>query len=183
MAEDRWGVPAFVRQLDAIEADAKALADGLSEADGTRRLAPESWSVAECLAHLAVSKHVYLAAMRKAPRGKATNDRSVRPGWFGRFMAWGLEPPPRKAFRAKAPAAINPAIPASFHDAFNDFLAAHAEVKRFLLEETAGTDLNGRFPNPFVPSLRLSLASGLQVIAAHDRRHLWQAWRSRRAAQ
>src|SRR4051812_35056426 len=105
MGEDRWSLPAFVRKLDAIEADARTLAGGLSEADGTRRPAPDSWSVAECLAHLAVANRVYLTAMRKAPR-KPAADRGIRPGWVGRFMAWSLEPPPRKLLRSKAPAAI-----------------------------------------------------------------------------
>jgi hypothetical protein len=40
-----------------------------------------------------------------------------------------------------------------------------------------------RFPNPFVRGVRFSLATGLHVIAAHERRHLWQAWRARRAAE
>ena len=31
--------------------------------------------------------------------------------------------------------------------------------------------------------VRISLATGLHVIAAHNRRHLWQAWRVRKAAE
>jgi hypothetical protein len=47
-----------------------------------------------------------------------------------------------------------------------------------LLAESAGFDLNGtRFVNPFLPLVRFSLATGFQVIAAHQRRHLWQAAR------
>jgi hypothetical protein len=30
--------------------------------------------------------------------------------------------------------------------------------------------------------VRFSLATGLHVLAAHERRHLWQAWRVREAA-
>jgi hypothetical protein len=40
-----------------------------------------------------------------------------------------------------------------------------------------------RFPNPLVRGLRFSLATGLHVIAAHERRHLWQAWRIRRGME
>jgi hypothetical protein len=40
-----------------------------------------------------------------------------------------------------------------------------------------------RFPNPFIRGVRFSLATGLHAIAAHERRHLWQAWRVRRAAE
>jgi hypothetical protein len=34
-----------------------------------------------------------------------------------------------------------------------------------------------RFRNPFVPLLRFTVGTGLLVINAHDRRHLWQAER------
>jgi hypothetical protein len=32
-----------------------------------------------------------------------------------------------------------------------------------------------------VPGVRFSLATGLHIIAAHDRRHLQQGWRVRRS--
>jgi len=34
-----------------------------------------------------------------------------------------------------------------------------------------------RFRNPFVPLLRFTVGTGLMIINAHDRRHLWQAQR------
>ena len=34
---------------------------------------------------------------------------------------------------------------------------------------------------PVKGGLRFSLATGLHVLAAHERRHLWQAWNVRRA--
>jgi hypothetical protein len=56
-------------------------------------------------------------------------------------------------------------------------------VRAFLIEY-ADLDLAAvRFPNPFVRGIRFSLATGLHVITAHQRRHLWQAWRVRRAAE
>jgi hypothetical protein len=52
------------------------------------------------------------------------------------------------------------------------------------LREHEGFDLAGiRFPNPFIRGVRFSLATGLHVIAAHERRHLWPAWRVRREAE
>jgi hypothetical protein len=50
------------------------------------------------------------------------------------------------------------------------------DVVRQLITDAAEIDANrARFPNPFVPLIRFSVATGLFVIAAHDRRHLWQA--------
>jgi hypothetical protein len=63
------------------------------------------------------------------------------------------------------------------------FLASQAMVRAFL-QTYADIDLAGvRFPNPFIRGVRFSLATGLHVIAAHERRHLWQAWRVRQAAE
>jgi hypothetical protein len=47
---------------------------------------------------------------------------------------------------------------------------------RVLLRTYADIDLASvRFPNPFIRGVRFSLATGLHVIPAHERRHLWQA--------
>jgi len=62
-------------------------------------------------------------------------------------------------------------------------VASQADVCAFL-SANADFDLAGvRFPNPFVRGVYFSLATGLHVIAAHERRHLWQAWRVRRAME
>ena len=64
----------------------------------------------------------------------------------------------------------------------NRFNALHDT--RAFLQRFSNVDLARiRFPNPFIPGLRFSLATGVHVIAAHDRRHLWQAWNVRRAAE
>jgi hypothetical protein len=36
-----------------------------------------------------------------------------------------------------------------------------------------------RFKNPFIPGLRFSVGTGLEVLSAHERRHLLQAERVR----
>jgi len=83
----------------------------------------------------------------------------------------------------KAPQRIRPRVSPALHDAIGQFLASQDQVRVFL-RKYEGIDLAGvRFPNPFVRGLRFSLATGLHVIAAHDRRHLWQAWRVRQAAE
>ena len=85
--------------LAAIDREARALVAGLSEADGGWRATAGSWSVAECLDHLAHANRAYLAAMAPAAR-RALADGSRRrrpavPGLFGRWFVRSLEPPPR----------------------------------------------------------------------------------------
>lgn len=178
---------ALADALDAAERDARRLAEGLTEAQGTWREAAGAWSVAECLDHLGVGNHVYLGAMQPAAARALDDGRMrrgpARPGLVGGWFVAYLEPPARAGLRTKAPPAIRPRPSPSLADALAAFLASQDEARTFL-RTYAGIDLAGvRFPNPFVRGVRFSLATGLHVIAAHERRHLWQAWRVRRAAE
>jgi hypothetical protein len=62
------------------------------------------------------------------------------------------------------------------------FLSEQQKVREFF-RLYSDLDLSRvHYPNPFVRALRFSLATGFHVIPAHERRHLHQAWRVRRAA-
>jgi hypothetical protein len=173
-------------QLIAADRDAEALVAGLSEELGTRRLTPTSWSIAECLDHLATANRVYLRAMRppaeRALAGGSTRSRPALPGIIGRWFVGSLEPPVKAGRRGKAPRIIRPREGPALADAFAAFIASHEDAREFL-RRFHNIDLARiRFVNPFVAGVRFSLATGVNVIAAHDRRHLWQAWNVRRAA-
>jgi len=173
--------------LQAAERDARTVADGLNEELGAWREDPASWSVAECLDHLATANRVYLDAMRpsaaRAQREGRMARRRARPGLIGGWFVKSLEPPVNVRFRTRAPRLIRPRTGPPLFEALTMFLASQEDARTFL-RTYAGIDLAGvRFPNPFIRGVRFSLATGLHVIAAHERRHLWQAWRVRRAAE
>ena len=173
--------------LAANEREAQTLVAGLTEAQGGWRPAPGSWSIAECLDHLATANRVYLDAMTP-PAARALSEgrrrrRPALPGVMGRWFIGSLEPPAKPLYRRKAPRLIVPRDAPPLADAVAAFLASHDPVRGFL-RRYADIDLAGvRFPNPFVRGVRFSLATGLHVIAAHERRHLWQAWRIRRGME
>ena len=175
---------ALSEQFDAIESDARALVKDLSEAQGGWHPAPGAWSVAECLDHIATAKRVYLEAMRpSAERGLARGQMRrgpARPGLIGRWFIASLEPPVKPRFKGKAPRLIRPRQEPTLADAFEQFVAAHDDTRAFLRRFTDVDLARIRFPNPFIRGVRFSLATGVHVIAAHDRRHLWQAWNVRR---
>jgi hypothetical protein len=182
-------MPPDIAALDeayaAIGRDARALAEGLTEERAGWRAQPGSWSVAECIDHLAASNRVYLAAMQPAAARALASGRNRRrpalPGLIGGWFARTLEPPVKT--KMKNPKKSTPRTSPPFADAMQAFLGSQEEARRFL-RTYAGIDLASvRFPNPFVSGLRFSLATGLHVIAAHDRRHLWQAWNVRREAE
>jgi hypothetical protein len=178
-------IDAFLEQLGHIGEDFREFASGLTEAQGAWREAPEKWSVAQCLDHLAVSNRIYLG-----PMGQAADKARVRgrmrkgPMKAGRIGGWfanmfepdgpnGPQGPKPKKF--KAPKAIQPQEAPPLKEALDAFVASQAEVARFL-QTNADIDLSGvMFANPMIPGLRFSLASGLRIIAAHERRHLQQA--------
>jgi hypothetical protein len=180
-------VAALEEALAANERDAQTLVAGLTEAQGGWRPEPASWSIAECLDHLATANRVYLDAMtppaaRALAEGRCRR-RPALPGVIGRWFIGSLEPPAQLLSRRKAPRLITPRDAPPLADAMAAFLASQAGVREFL-RRYADIDLAGvRFPNPFVRGLRFSLATGLHVIAAHERRHLWQAWRVRRGME
>jgi hypothetical protein len=164
--------------IDAADAAADALAARVNDEeffwqpDGGRR-----WSIALCLDHLAVADAVYGAAMREAvDRARAagwTRQGPGAPGFFGRKFIASLEPPVTRRMSAPRkitprPAAGRPAILEAYHE-------AHADLRR-LVADAASIDINrATFANPFIPLVRVRVSTGLSIIAAHDRRHLWQA--------
>lgn len=171
-------------QLDAAERDAEALVLGLVEGQGTRRPDVDSWSIAECLDHLAMGNYLYLRAMEKAATLARAHGRyrrrPVRPGMIGRLFVRMFEPPPTWWSRLTAPRSIRPRSALSLAEAFTGFVSSQAHIRIFLRGH-ADLDLTGvRFPNPFVRGIRFSIATGLHVLTAHERRHLWQAWQIRR---
>jgi hypothetical protein len=161
------------------------LAAGLSEEHANWRPSPASWSVAECLDHLAITNRAYLAAMR-TPAVRAHDKGSLRrrpakPGWIGGLFVRSLEPPPK--MHIKAPQKIQPRPGLPLADALAGFCDEQNEVRTFL-HKYGDLDLAGlHFANPFIPGIRFTLATGLHIISVHERRHLWQARRVREAAE
>jgi hypothetical protein len=175
------------RAFEANEQDARVVVKGLSESQAAWRAQPGSWSVAECLDHLATANRVYLAAMLPAAERALAEGRTRRgpalPGVIGRWFVRSFEPPVKTLFKMKAPRKIRPRTAPPLDHAMEQFLGSQREVLTFL-RRFAAIDLAGvMFPNPFIRGVRFSLATGLHVLAAHERRHLLQAWQVRRAAE
>src|SRR5688572_27116811 len=102
------------------------------------------------------------------------------PAWLAAGLSDRLDAPVKPRFKMKAPAKIVPRESPALADAAAQFFAIQNQVRVFL-RNYADIDLAGVcFPNPFIRGVRFSLATGLHVIAAHDRRHVWQAWNVRK---
>lgn len=164
-------------QLAASDHEAQALLRDLDEEQLNWRPDERSWSIAQCIDHLNVSNRVYrvpmLQAIEEARRKGSIRKGPIRPGVFGRWFVATLEPPPRR--KLPAPRKIVPAARMGKAELIEEWRRAQAELDA-ILRDAAGIDLNGtRFVNPFISLIRFTVGTGFQVIAAHERRHLWQA--------
>ncbi len=166
----------IIAELTRIDAELRALVAPLSDAqgnwqpDGGRR-----WSVRQIVQHLAVTNELYLSAVRTGLPGarklEGAADVSISLSPWGRWYVRMTEPPPR--VKVPAPRRIRPRSDGSLKEALDAFLKSQ-DAARAIARQAAGCDLRATFPNPFVGWLRVRIATGLLVVPAHDRRHLWQ---------
>ena len=177
--------PELQRIADEI-GDADRAADAISAAvtDEQFHWRPDGtgWSIAQCLDHLAVINAIYMKALQAGvdqanARGWRRRGPSV-PGLIGGWFARSMEPPVTR--RLSAPAGTQPSPRRDRGEILGAYHAAHDQF-RLILAECADLDTNrATFRNPFIKVVRVKVSSGLRVIPAHDRRHLWQAKQIRR---
>lgn len=183
---------ALERQFEAVEEAAAELTKGLSGEQLLWRPAPRRWSIAECLDHLnAVGYKVLpclddLLARAESPqpqprgpehRGAEPRGR-FRPGLVARLLIRFVEPPYR--LRLRLPRAYLAPPPEDPERVKREFVELQGElIKRLYGASEIGLDA-ARVPSPANPRLRLNFGEWLSFLAAHERRHLWQAERVRR---
>lgn len=165
--------------LEKSDQEARRIAGKLSDPQANWQPCKGAWSIGQCLDHLGRANTLYAAAMHKAMKEaqapKKPQPGPIQPGWFSRFFIGALEPPPKR--KVQAPKNMRPALQISCREALEAFLRSQEDV-RAVIRDGAGLDLNRiRFHNPFIGVLRLTVGAGLLIVAAHDRRHLWQAQR------
>jgi hypothetical protein len=168
----------ILADIQASDRAADTLVAGLS--DDQLHWQPDggkAWSIAQCLEHLATMNVVYGNAVRSGlelARTKGWARRSAaRPGFFGAMFARSMEPPVRR--RLRAPRQTTPSSGLPRQEVLRRYHDAHASIFD-IIRDAASFDVNrATFRNPFISLVRVKVSTGLRVIAAHDRRHLWQA--------
>ena len=160
-------------QFDAASARAKQLLTTTSAEALTRRPQPDRWSPVECISHLTLTNGHYPSlireALEKAPPGDGPYAMDLR----GRFLRWILEPPYRSG--VKTMPSMEPPAGESPEQVLAGFLASQEEILK-LLESARGKALEKTtITSPFSKRMKYNAYSCFQVLAAHERRHLWQA--------
>jgi len=168
-------------ELSANDQTAQALAAGLTEEQLNWQPAPGSWSVGQCLEHLCRTNEAYLEAISAALRDKPDSPvEQITPGWFGRWFIRSFAEPSPNSKRASAPRKIRPVARVDLA-VLDQFLSANKSCRE-LIVRMRGKDINRiRFWNPFVPGIRFTVGTGLEMVTGHERRHLQQAERVRQS--
>ena len=164
-------------QIDACEGDARALAGSLADAQLNWQPSDTSWSVGQCLEHLALMNVFYLKDMRTAVddavRRGTGGFRALAPTAIGRWFVSTMEPPVKRKVRTFAP--LVPPSVVSRDEVLARYEASHGTYRE-LVTACAAVDVDRVIVrNPFYRAIRMRMSTVLLAIPAHDRRHLWQA--------
>jgi hypothetical protein len=171
-------------QVRTLIRRAHELVDSVDPATMNRVPPGGGWSAAQCIEHLNETARVYLPVLAEAIEQGRTGDPSgVGEGrtLLGRVVVWAQEPPVR--FRFRTFDSIRPPNgdldPAQI---VADFETLHEELI-VRINESGSTDRKRiRIRSVLDPRLKLSLGDWFAFLAAHGRRHLWQAERALEAA-
>ena len=150
--------------------------DSLAAEQINWRFAPGSWSIAECIEHMSVTNELYVAAMQHAletaPPARVS-DGPVRYGWLESILLRQVEPPVKMRF--KAPSAFQPASDLRPEKLRQKWEASHLGIADLIRRADGVAFDKVKVQSPGSRFLKLHLGMVFHVIAAHDRRHLWQA--------
>ena len=173
----------LISELEANDRRAERLAKVLTLEQLNWRPRPEAWSVGQCLHHLHKTNEAYLPAILISLEGRRRGAiDEIRLGWFSRwFMRNYITPNPGGA-KARAPGKIVPSQ--KVEPSVLEWFLQGNRAARELVYTSSDYDVNRiRFKNPFIPVLRFTVGTGLEIVAQHQSRHLLQGEGVRQSAE
>jgi len=158
--------------------NARSLLTSTDEDVLSRRRSPANWSALECVVHLNLATQAMLPGIREAIEAAPASQRATpifKMDLPGRLLAWSLEPP--VLIKLKAPKLAEPFDSSGPEPVLQEFAQLHDELIG-LVQASAGKQIDQqKMKSPFA-NMHYNVYSAFRIIAAHDRRHLWQARRT-----
>ncbi len=170
-------IDSLLRELRETRGRAEAIFNGRKAMELLRRPEEKRWSAAECIEHLNITNRAYLPRLSEAIRTlrekNLVSHGSFRLDWNARLLKYWLEPPSR--LRLPTGAAFQPISPQDPTAVLSVFQSIGQQLEEELTAaRTLALDAE-RIRSPFAESMKYNVYSAFTLIAAHNRRHLWQA--------
>jgi hypothetical protein len=164
-------------QLALCSTRGREVVAGLYPDQLTLRPEPGKWSIAECLVHLSLTSASFLplieVACDEARRQELRSDGPFKMEAVASLLKWSLEPPAR--IRISTRDQFQPLIFEPVDEVLPNFIHLQGKLDQ-ALNTASGLDLGRvKVASPFSTRLKYNLFSCFVLIAAHQRRHFWQA--------
>ena len=169
-------------ETEKVSDDARHLVAGLTDGQFNWKPAPEKWSIAQCLDHLATTlekddQYFTEAIAKGREKRRASGAVAYRPTMFGGWLIKQLLPEATRKMRA--PKVFRPAESSAIEGALDRFLRQQQKFLSFV-NDARGIDYNKtRLRSAVTPLIRYSLADAFVMTVVHGQRHLAQARRVR----
>jgi hypothetical protein len=171
-------IPArLTSELNEATQRARTLVESTDGRVFTVRPHPNDWSAAECLSHLTLTGKAFIPviqeAIAKAKKSRTKGRRMPHIDVFGTALRWFMEPPVRRHLKTAAPFVPRAARPK--FEAWAEFASVQSQLMYEALEANDVEFRAVRVQSVFDRRIHYTLYWAFRIIAAHERRHLWQA--------
>jgi len=163
----------LLEQFHRATRDVGKLAVGRTAGDLTSRLHPNAWSATECLDHLARTTLSFLPAISRAiaTAPVLTSTRPLRTGAITLLLIRNLEPPYRLRYNVIPQLAPQET---DFEAARSNFEKSQSRLSE-TVESAAGLAIDKvKVQCPVYARINYNAYGAFRMLAAHQRRHLWQ---------
>ena len=169
------------RQFQEIGSSISSVVDGLPDAGLRWRPGDGKWSIVECFEHLNSGWRVLPKLDEKIAGGRERGllgSGPFRTKLLGEIYIRGVEPPVR-VIRVRAPAKFRPRPSPPPAEVVPKLLGLQRElIER--IRAADGVDLGAiTMSSPISRRFKMTIGQWFRFLAAHERRHLWQANRVR----
>jgi len=171
---------ALIDELGSARERLHRLVAAVPEERWTQRPAPESWSPAECVAHLNLTSVAFIPGLREAiANGRAKGGAApvrYRHDLLG-WMMWRSQRP-GGGMKVKTTAAFIPESNVPRAELIAEFDRLQDEQMELVRQSDGLPVSKMKVASPFAPRLRYSVYSALALLPTHQHRHLLQAERA-----
>lgn len=164
---------ALRKQFEACSERARQLLTQNDEAIVRQRPPKGGWCAAECVVHLTLTTGQYEPIFQDGFARAQKGSEPYKRDWKGRFLAWIMEPPYRTGVKTRPE--FEPVNTGRPQQVLADFLESQ-KVMFARLQRANGLALDKTLvESPFKKGFFYNMYSLFHILAAHQRRHLWQA--------